>query len=228
MKKFIILPIIFCIILLGSLRVYSIQTPNVEEQKEVNKNMLANIKNYNEDDLLNLLEKFNKLGNRYINNVRTCEKVHFNEELDFFGLKFSLKADINGWVDKKCSYELSANFGGFGKDIHAIFDIPVKDSTIEKFKPGVKCNFTQKDLNLIAKILSKKHTENIAIYKKMIKESNFDLKKNENNDENKEIKLTADEQKLLTILTDGKTCEIPNLGEIMVNFMEIKKELDDN
>ena len=222
MNKKIIAFVMAALIMMGGAKVYSIQTPNVEEQKSINKSTIAGLKNVDNAEIVKWMGKLNDLGTRYIGDIRTCEKAHLKEDIDVFGLKIIFNASIDGWVGGKCTYSMDANIGGVGKDIREVFDIPIKDAQLASIKPQVKCTFDQTDLNMIAKILTEKHNENLELYKKMVQDPNFDLSKYER----KDTKLTDEESKFLKNLQSKKACSVTNLNEIMVNFLEISKSME--
>ncbi len=65
---------------------------------------------------------------------RSCESLHMNQSIDLFGLKISYQIDVNGWVDNKCSYYMTGNIGGIGKDIREVFNVKATDETIAAIK----------------------------------------------------------------------------------------------
>src|SRR5574344_241566 len=152
MKNFIKLLIISFIICGIQISANAIQTRNVNEEKAINKNLQSEV---TKEDTNNVTEQskedkmFSDLKNRYINDFRTCEPLHFTQDIDLFGLKVGLKFDINGWEKDKCSYYFSGNVGSFGKDVKEVFDFDIPDESISKIKPEIQCYFTKKQLNIL-------------------------------------------------------------------------------
>lgn len=56
---------------------------------------------------------------------------------------------MNGWVDNKCSLEMTGKISGIGKDIRDVFEVKISDDAIAKIEPFVKCNFTKDQMNII-------------------------------------------------------------------------------
>ena len=135
--------------------------------------------------------------------------------MDIFGLKISFQVDINGWVNNKCSYYMTGNIGGLGKDIREVFNInqSVTDEQIAKFKPVIECNFSKDELNTMVDAFvarSKRNTTQIAqMLEKPNKQYNDSIQK-----------LTPEEEKLVQMITTGNVCKIPNSAELMEQFSQ--------
>ena len=133
--------------------------------------------------------------------------------MDIFGLKISFQVDINGWVNNKCSYYMTGNIGGLGKDIREVFNInqSVTDEQIAKFKPVIECNFSKDELNTMVDALvarRERYTTQIAqMLEKPNKKYNDSIQK-----------LTPEEEKLVQMITTGNVCKIPNSAELMEQF----------
>lgn len=197
---------------------YAITNTQIDNQKDINKGTVTQIlsKKANKDAIWEA--KANELSTRYINNIKTCEPAHFNQYLDFFGLKLSIKADINGWINNKCNYTFSGKIGGLGKDIKEVFEINIADSTINKFEPKFECNFTKTDLETIVAVIKETSASTEDLAAQALQSPD---KKYQNNNT-----LTKNEEKFITMLTNGKTCQVLNKDELMNNFTEIMNSGD--
>lgn len=194
----------------------AMQTKAVKEQQAVNKNSARQMQEMTDkNELFTVDQKIDFLSKKYLNNFRTCEPLHISESMDIFGLKISFQVDINGWVNNKCSYYMTGNIGGLGKDIREVFNInqSVTDEQIAKFKPVIECNFSKDELNTMVDALvarRERYTTQIAqMLEKPNKKYNDSIQK-----------LTPEEEKLVQIITTGNVCKIPNSSELMEQFSQ--------
>ena len=194
--------------------VNALTTVKVDDQKDINKGTVTQIMTQKAAESAELEAKKVELTNRYLNNIRTCEPFHYSQYIDIFGLKVDLKIDINGWVDNKCKYALSGKIGGLGKDIKEVFELNIPDETISKFEPKIECDFTKKDLNTIVAAIIARGERNEVMVAQMLEspEKKYTEKKPE---------LTPEEAKLISLLTNGRSCKIINKEELMNSFSEV-------
>ncbi len=187
---------------------------NVDNQKDINKGTVNQIVTKKAAENAVLVEKAEELTNRYLNNIRTCEPLHYSQSMDIFGLKLDLKIDINGWVEKKCNYALTGKIGGLGKDIKEVFELNIPDETISKFEPKIECNFTKGDLNTIVAAIIARGERNEVMISQMLEspEKKYTQKKTE---------LTPEEEKLISLLVGGQACKILNKEELINSFSEL-------
>lgn len=194
----------------------AMQTKAIKEQQAVNKNSAQQMQEMTDkNELFTVDQKIDILSKKYLNNFRTCEPLHISESMDIFGLKISFQVDINGWVNNKCSYYMTGNIGGLGKDIREVFNInqSVTDEQIAKFKPVIECNFSKDELNTVVDALvarRERYTTQIAqMLEKPNKKYNDSIQK-----------LTPEEEKLVQMITTGNVCKIPNSSELMEQFSQ--------
>ena len=194
----------------------AMQTKAVKEQQAVNKNSARQMQEMTDkNELFTVDQKIDILSKKYLNNFRTCEPLHISESMDIFGLKISFQVDINGWVNNKCSYYMTGNIGGLGKDIREVFNInqSVTDEQIAKFKPVIECNFSKDELNTMVDALvarRERYTTQIAqMLEKPNKKYNDSIQK-----------LTPEEEKLVQMITTENVCKIPNSSELMEQFSQ--------
>lgn len=194
----------------------AMQTKAIKEQQAVNKNSAQQMQEMTDkNELFTVDQKIDILSKKYLNNFRTCEPLHISESMDIFGLKISFQVDINGWVNNKCSYYMTGNIGGLGKDIREVFNInqSVTDEQIAKFKPVIECNFSKDELNTMVDALvarRERYTTQIAqMLEKPNKKYNDSIQK-----------LTPEEEKLVQMITTGNVCKIPNSSELMEQFSQ--------
>jgi len=183
----------------------AIQTMGVNEQVSVNKTNSGQYADMAKAALNESSLQWNALSKRYENNLRNCESAHFAQTLDLFGLKISFNADINGWVDNKCSYTLTGKIHSVGKDIREVYNLTFRDEDIAKIEPSVKCNFDKNELNTLIDglIAASKRTEDAKTGGK------------------KPSPMTAAEKKAFDMLTSGKVCTVPNMSEIVQQYMNL-------
>lgn len=194
----------------------AMQTKAVKEQQAVNKNSARQMQEMTDkNELFTVDQKIDILSKKYLNNFRTCEPLHITESLDFFGLKISIQVDINGWVNNKCSYYMTGNIGGLGKDIREVFNInqSVTDEQIEKFKPVIECNFSKAELNTMIDAFIARNERNTIQIAQMLEKPNKKY-----NDSIQ--KLTPEEEKFVQMITTGNVCKIPNSSELMEQFSQ--------
>lgn len=194
----------------------AMQTKAVKEQQAVNKNSAQQMQKMSDkNELFTVDQKIDILSKKYLNNFRTCEPLHITESLDFFGLKISIQVDINGWVNNKCSYYMTGNIGGLGKDIREVFNInqSVTDEQIEKFKPVIECNFSKAELNTMIDAFIARNERNTIQIAQMLEKPNKKY-----NDSIQ--KLTPEEEKFVQMITTGNVCKIPNSSELMEQFSQ--------
>lgn len=216
MKKLKSLLIISALLVSIPTATNAMQTKAVKEQQAVNKNSARQMQEMTDkNELFTVDQKMDILSKKYLNNFRTCEPLHISESMDIFGLKISFQVDINGWVNNKCSYYMTGNIGGLGKDIREVFNInqSVTDEQIAKFKPVIECNFSKAELNTMVDALvarRERYTTQIAqMLEKPNKKYNDSIQK-----------LTPEEEKLVQMITTGNVCKIPNSSELMEQFSQ--------
>lgn len=194
----------------------AMQTKAIKEQQAVNKNSAQQMQEMTDkNELFTVDQKIDILSKKYLNNFRTCEPLHITESLDFFGLKISIQVDINGWVNNKCSYYMTGNIGGLGKDIREVFNInqSITDEQIAKFKPVIECNFSKTELNTMVDAFVARSERNTTQIAQMLEKPNKKY-----NDSIQ--KLTPEEEKLVQMITTGNVCKIPNSSELMEQFSQ--------
>ncbi len=216
MKKLKSLLIISALLVSIPTATNAMQTKAVKEQQAVNKNSAQQMQEMTDkNELFTVDQKIDILSKKYLNNFRTCEPLHITESLDFFGLKISIQVDINGWVNNKCSYYMTGNIGGLGKDIREVFNInqSVTDEQIEKFKPVIECNFSKAELNTMIDAFIARNERNTIQIAQMLEKPNKKY-----NDSIQ--KLTPEEEKFVQMITTGNVCKIPNSTELMEQFSQ--------
>lgn len=216
MKKLKSLLIISALLVSIPTATNAMQTKAVKEQQAVNKNSARQMQKMSDkNELYTVDQKIDILSKRYLNNFRTCEPLHISESMDIFGLKISFQVDINGWVNNKCSYYMTGNIGGLGKDIREVFNInqSVTDEQIAKFKPVIECNFSKTELNTMVDAFVARSERNTTQIAQMLEKPNKKY-----NDSIQ--KLTPEEEKLVQMITTGNVCKIPNSSELMEQFSQ--------
>lgn len=195
----------------------AMQTKAVKEQQAVNKNSAQQMQEMADKNEFSAIDKqIDILSKRYLDNFRTCEPLHMTESMDIFGLKISFQVDINGWVNNKCSYYMTGNIGGLGKDIREVFNISqsVTDEQIAKFKPVIECNFSKDELNTMVDAFVARNERNTEQIAQMLEKPNKKYS-------DALQKLTPEEEKLIQMITTGNVCKIPNSSELMEQFSQI-------
>lgn len=216
MKKIKSLLIISALLVSIPTTTNAMQTKAVKEQQAVNKNSARQMQEMTDkNELFTVDQKIDILSKKYLNNFRTCEPLHISESMDIFGLKISFQVDINGWVNNKCSYYMTGNIGGLGKDIREVFNInqSVTDEQIAKFKPIIECNFSKAELNTMVDAFVARSERNTTQIAQMLEKPNKKY-----NDSIQ--KLTPEEEKLVQMITTGNVCKIPNSSELMEQFSQ--------
>lgn len=216
MKKIKSLLIISALLVSIPTATNAMQTKAVKEQQAVNKNSARQMQEMTDkNELFTVDQKIDILSKKYLNNFRTCEPLHISESMDIFGLKISFQVDINGWVNNKCSYYMTGNIGGLGKDIREVFNInqSVTDEQIAKFKPVIECNFSKDELNTMVDAFVARSERNTTQIAQMLEKPNKKY-----NDSIQ--KLTPEEEKFVQIITTGNVCKIPNSSELMEQFSQ--------
>lgn len=186
----------------------AIQTNSIEVTKDVNQDTALQVR---EAGTAAAIDGATQLLNRYMTNFKTCEQVHLNQSVDLFGLKMSYQFDINGWVDNKCSYYMTGNIGGLGRDIRDVFEVKASDEMIAKIKPIIQCNFTQEQLDILVEGF-------VAAQERKVSEkiSGLDAKTSTGKQ-----KLSPAEEKMMQMLMSSGACTIPNQEELMKNVSEL-------
>lgn len=216
MKKIKSLLIISALLVSIPTATNAMQTKAVKEQQAVNKNSARQMQEMTDkNELFTVDQKIDILSKKYLNNFRTCEPLHISESMDIFGLKISFQVDINGWVNNKCSYYMTGNIGGLGKDIREVFNInqSVTDEQIAKFKPVIECNFSKDELNTMVNAFVARSERNTTQIAQMLEKPNKKY-----NDSIQ--KLTPEEEKFVQMITTGNVCKIPNSSELMEQFSQ--------
>ena len=172
----------------------AIQTTNLNEQKAINKNVAIQARETGATNPYEAfaVEKLDTLVSRYYNNLRECEPLHISEYIDIFGLKVGFKIDMNGWVDNKCSLEMTGKISGIGKDIRDVFEVK----------------------NIIVDAIIARNQKNETQIRQMLENPTKKIK-------DEPTKLTKEEEALVAMLMSGGACTIPNQEELMKNLTEI-------
>jgi hypothetical protein len=186
----------------------ALQTNSIEVARDLNQETAVQV---NEVGAA-AVDSVTELMNRYMTNFRTCEPVHLSQSIDIFGLKASYQFDINGWVDNKCSYYMTGNIGGLGKDIRDIFKINVTDEDIAKIKPIVQCNFTQEQLDILVDGF-------VAAQERKVVDKLSSSSANVSTSGKK--KLSPAEEKMMEMLMSGQACTVPNQEQLMQDFSKL-------
>jgi len=215
MKKIKTAVIIAALLVTTPLITNAIQTQNINEQQAINKNTSEQVQTLSKSAEQAAVDKVNILTERYMNNLRECVPFHWSQDLDMFGLKASFKIDINGWVDNKCSYNLTGKIGGLGKDVREVFEIPISDEAISKIEPIVQCNFTREQLNILVDAIIARNERNSEQIEKLLENPQADISSYQ------KPKLTPQEEKLVQMIVEGKACTILNKDELMQNFTQL-------
>lgn len=213
MKRVKTLIILTALVLCSQGVTNAIQTGNLQTQQEINKNT---VKQAGVEKTAEVAEKLNMLTDRYYNNLRTCEPLHFHHYMDIFGFKFGFKIDINGWNADKCEYRMAFNMDSFGKDIKDVFDIKITDEQLTKLKPVVECNFTKEQLNIMVDAVIARNQKSAEQFREMLKNPNEKYVNSK-----KSTSITPEEEKLLAVLMGGNVCSVPNKDELMNQFTDI-------
>ncbi len=218
MKKLKSLLIISALLLSIPTVASAMQTKTIKEQQAVNKNSAQQMQEMaDKNEFLAIDKQIDVLSKRYLDNFRTCEPLHISESMDIFGLKISFQVDINGWVNNKCSYYMTGNINGLGKDIREVFNINqslVTDEQLAKFKPVIECNFSKDELNTMVDAFIARSEKNTTQISQMLEKPN---KKYSDTVQ----KLTPEEEKLVQMIASGNVCKIPNASELMEQFSKI-------
>lgn len=214
MKKILTIFAVMAILAAVPVSVNALTTVNVDSQRDINKGMVNQIMTKKAAESAAFEAKIEELTSRYLNNIRTCEPLHYSQHIDIFGLKVDVNININGWVDNKCKYELSGKVGGLGKDIREVFDINISDEAISKFEPKIECNFTQNDLNIIVAAILARNERNEVLVSQMLESPEKKLTQ-------KKPELSPEEEQLVSLLVSGQACKVLNKEELMNNFSEL-------
>ena len=184
----------------------ALQTSNVEVAKDVNQDTAVQVREVGAA----AVDSVTELMDRYMTNFRTCEPLHISQAIDIFGLKAFYQFDINGWVDNKCSYYMTGNIGGLGKDIRDVFKVKATDEDIAKIKPIVQCNFNQEQLDILVDGF-------IAAQERKINEKVMPI----SDKSSTKKKLSPAEEKMMEMLMGGQVCTIPNQEQLMQDFSKL-------
>ncbi len=207
--------LVLMLAILAGTQCIALQTNSIEGAKNINKNTAVQVKKGTTPaNPLEYLSKYNELMDRYVKNFRGCEPLHMSQSIDLFGLKISYQVDVNGWVDNKCSYYMTGNIGGIGKDIREIFDVKASDETIAAIKPELKCNFTQSQLNVLVDGF-------IAAQERKMAEATEASLSAEKSLAYKKTKLSPAEEKLVAMFVTENVCTVPNKDELMEQFNKL-------
>ena len=187
----------------------ALQTNSIEVAKDVNQDTAVQVRDVG---AAAAVDSVTELMNRYMTNLRTCEPIHLSQSIDIFGLKANYQFDVNGWVDNKCSYYMTGNIGGLGKDIRDIFKINATDEDIAKIKPIVQCNFNQEELDILIDGF-------VAAQERKIEEKLSPASAEVSVSSKK--KLSPAEEKMMEMLMSGQACTVLNQEQLMQDFSKL-------
>lgn len=156
-----------------------------------------------------------KLTEDMIKDLRECKPLDENYDFDLFGLSLTFGIKINGWVDKKCEYHMSAKVKNLSDDFRKSFGINVSNDKISKIEPKVECAFTKKQLNLLVDSVIEEDKRNVKQINKMLNDPNYIYELPSTNE------LTPSEKKLMDLLSQGEVCTVVNMDELIQQFSEL-------
>lgn len=192
----------------------AIQPVSINEPQLVNEDVAIQARQNNENLNRFSTEKLDILAQRYKQDMKECVPFHFNQYLDFFGLKVYFNIDINGWIDNRCEYKISGQIKSIGKDIREVYEIKISDEQIARFQPVVECHFDKTQLGIFVDGLLSKSSENKSAISKILESPEKRLGKNS-------TKLNSEEEKLATMIMTENVCQVPNKDELMKQLEEL-------
>ena len=203
-------------LIIGAQITTAIQPVSINEPQLVNEDVAIQARKNNEEINRFSSEKLDLLAKRYKNNMRECVPFHFNQYIDFFGLKLYFNIDINGWIDNKCEYKITGQIQSIGKDIREVYEIKVSDEQIAKFKPIIECHFDKTQLNVLVDGLFSTSPSSKSTISKMLESPEKKLNRNS-------TKLTPEEERLASMMMTENVCKVPNKDELMKQLEELMK-----
>lgn len=142
---------------------------------------------------------------RLVNNVKSCSPYSESSRFDVGGMNFDFNIKIAGWVNNKCRMDFIANSAGISSSFQSIFGMDASDADVYSFAPKFKCEFTKQQLAEVGdSILEEESRKNGG---KMLKNPN-------NIDILSMSQMSGNDMKLMQMLTDGKTCQLMNAGDV--------------
>lgn len=207
---------ILAALIIGAQITTAIQPVSINEPQLVNEDTAIQARKNNDDMNKFSSEKLDILAQRYKQDMKECVPFHFNQYIDFFGLKVYFNIDINGWINNKCEYKLSGQIKSIGKDIREVYEIKISDEQIAKFQPVVECHFDKTQLGIFVDGLLSKSSESKSTISKMLESPEKKLSKSS-------TKLTPEEERLATMIMTENVCQVPNKEELMKQLEELMK-----
>jgi hypothetical protein len=205
---------ILTIMLIGAQITTAIQPVVINEPQLVNEDTVIQARKSNDNLNKFSSEKLDMLAKRYRNDLKECVPFHFNQYIDFFGLKIYFNIDINGWINNKCEYKISGQIKSIGKDIREVYEVKISDEQIAKFQPVVECHFDKSQLEVFVDGLFSKPGGEKSTISKMLESPEKKFNKNT-------TKLTPEEEKLAMMIMTENVCQVPNKEELMKQFEEL-------
>lgn len=191
----------------------------VQTTREVSETKIENEDSVSDDKSQQYPEEIqSKLTDDIIKDLRTCKPQDEKYDFDFLGLNLSFFVKINGWVDDKCEYHMSAKVRSLGEDFRKSFGITAPDEKISKVEPKVQCAFTKKQLDILVDAIVEEDKRNVEQINQMLKNPDTVLEL-PNSDE-----LTKKEKKLMDMLAEDNVCAIVNIDELIQQFGELVPE----
>ncbi len=151
-----------------------------------------------------------------IESLRACQPYDEKYDLDFMGFSFSFALKIDGWVDNKCNYHLSARVNRLGEDIRKSYNIKVSDADIAKFEPKVQCGFNKEQLELLVDAVVEEDKRSAERINQLMSDPEKYTPKSAQ-------ELTPQEKKLVDMLMKDNVCYIVNQEELMQLFTEMSE-----
>ncbi len=139
---------------------------------------------------------------RLVNNVKICKPYSESNTFDVDGMNFNFSIKILGWVNNKCRMDFVSDTAGIASSFQSLYGVDASQAEIFSFAPKFRCEFTKQQLADVGdSILQEEARKN---GEKMLKNPNeIDI-----------VPMSANDMKLMSMLTDGKTCQMLNTGDV--------------
>ena len=150
-----------------------------------------------------------------IKELRACTPQDEKYDFDIMGVNFTFKVKINGWVNDKCDYHLSAKINSLSEEVRKSFGVTAKDEKISKIEPKIQCGFNKKQLNLLVDAIVEEDKKNVDQINRIMNDPSEIVNLPTNSE------LTKKEKQLMEMLTEESVCSFVNVDEVMSQIQEL-------
>ncbi len=142
---------------------------------------------------------------RMVNKVKTCTPYSESNTFDVGGRNVKFNIKILGWVNGKCRMDFTSDTAGISSSFQSLYGVEASNAEIYSFAPKFSCGFTKQQLAEVGD----------SILQEEARKNGGKMLKNPNEIDILSLgQMSSNDMKLMSMLTDGQTCQMLNTGDV--------------